>query len=259
MSVARRFFMGCIGCSLCQAACPYGAIELTGRQTESVGVLPLAELGEPADADSFDRLLVARRSIRRYQARPVEREKLDRVLEMAATAPMGIPPSDVGVVVMAERAKVAEFTADAVAGFRQMLPWLNRYMLLLMRPMIGKAAYESMREFVVPLLREIIAEHDKGGDAFAYGAPAALLFHHGPMADPADASIAATYAMLAAETLGLGSCMLGTPVALSHNPGFKRKYRIPKANKIGLALVLGYPGVHFVNGLRRQFASVDFA
>ena len=87
----------------------------------------------------------------------------------------------------------------------------------------------------------------------------AMLFHHDPQTDPADAHIAATYAMLAAQSLGLGSCMLGTCSALGYARPFKAKYGIPPGNKIGLGLVLGYPAATFLRGVRRKMTSVAFA
>ena len=50
---------------------------------------------------------------------------------------------------------------------------------------------------------------DKGINKINYDAPLAMYFYGSPYCDPADPIIAATYAMIAAETLGLGSCMLG--------------------------------------------------
>ena len=99
----------------------------------------------------------------------------------------------------------------------------------------------------------------KGEDRFTYSAPAFLLFHHGPITGPTDCHIAATYAMLAAESLGLGSCMLGAVEALNHAKPFKRKYGIPPKNKIGLGRVLGYSDETFRRGIRRRLASVTFA
>ena len=53
--------------------------------------------------------------------------------------------------------------------------------------------------------------------------------------------------------------MLGTPVALDHDPRFKRNHGIAKENKIGLGLLLGHPASEFRRGIRRAFASVSFA
>lgn len=36
-----------------------------------------------------------------------------------------------------------------------------------------------------------------------------MYFYGSPYTDPADPIVAATYSMIAAETLGLGTCMLG--------------------------------------------------
>jgi len=131
--------------------------------------------------------------------------------------------------------------------------------LTLMRPFLGKENYKAMRDFIRPLLDTLVKKRAKGIDWFTYNAPAALLFHHGSVADPADCHIAATYAMLAAESLGLGSCMLGTTAGLNHAKSFKAKYGIPPKNKIGLALVLGYPVTTFHKGLRRRLGSIKYA
>ena len=105
----------------------------------------------------------------------------------------------------------------------------------------------------------LVKKRAEGEDWFTYDAPAAMLFHHGQMTDGADVHIAATYAMLAAESLGLGSCMLGTTAGLNHAKSFKEKYGIPPKNKIGLGLVLGYPEKKYLSGVRRRLASVKFA
>ena len=132
-------------------------------------------------------------------------------------------------------------------------------MLGLMRPLYGKDGYEVMRDFVKPLLEMLVRERKEGKDWFTYDAPAAFLFHYGPMGGPADCHIAATYAMLAAESLGLGSCMLGTIEALNHTKPFKNKYGIPPKNKIGLGLVLGHSAETFRRGVRRRLTSIAFA
>ena len=121
--------------------------------------------------------MTAHRSVRKFKEQEVPRDILDRIVRMASTAPMGIPPHE---------------------------------------------------------------------------------FHCGPMADQADCAIVATYAMLAAESLGLGSCMLGTTAALTQDKRMKDKLGIPRANKVGVALILGYPAVTFRAAVRRRLAEVRF-
>ena len=64
--------------------------------------------------------------------------------------------------------------------------------------------------------------------------------------------------MLAAEALGLGSCLLGSTVGLNYDKKLKAQYGIPAENKVGLAITLGYPAVKFERGVKRRLASVRF-
>lgn len=257
--VGPGVFMGCIACGHCVATCPTASITVRGRGMTEADAVELPPASHRASADSFEALLLARRSIRRFTPQDVDRPMIDRILAMTSTAPMGIPPSDVGVVVFHGRDRVQAFADDACAAFRKMRWFFHPWVLAAMRPILGKENSRAMREFVGPLIETLLEERAEGRDCFTYDAPAAFLFHHGPMTDPADCHIAATYAMLAAESLGLGSCMLGTTVGLNRAKPFKQKYGIPSGDKIGLGLVVGHPAAQFRRGLRRRLASVQFA
>jgi hypothetical protein len=88
-------------------------------------------------------------------------------------------------------------------------------------------------------------------------APAALYFHASALADPADPIVAATHAMIAAQSLGLGTTMLGIPgIVIKETPRLKRKYGVDPEAGAGLALILGYPAVHYHRALRRRFGEI---
>jgi len=102
-------------------------------------------------------------------------------------------------------------------------------------------------------------EIGSGGDTLLYGAPVAFLFHSSPYAEPGDCYVAATYAMIAAQSLGLGTCMIGMVAPfLERNKKLKAKYGIPNRNKPGIVLLMEYPGFSFKHGVRRRFASVSY-
>jgi ferredoxin len=256
--VGKRSFMGCIGCGQCMAVCPTRAIEVTGRRLAPSDVVELASAELPSP-EQFDALLLARRSVRRFTDQEVDRSVVEQILAMASTAPVGIPPTEVGVLVFHGRERVRALAGEAIAVFEQLASRLNPVMLALMRPFMGKAMCQLMREFVRPLYTEIAAQWKTGRDTFTYDAPLALLFHSNVTGDAADEHIAATYAMLAAQSFGLGTCMLGTPAGLNQDRRFKAKYGIPPENKIGLGLVAGYPVAQYQRGIRRQWAGVRFA
>ena len=68
--------------------------------------------------------------------------------------------------------------------------------------------------------------------------------------------------MTAAESLGLGTCMLGAiHPFLQFGFGvkaFRNKYNIRFKSREGLVLIVGYPKVKYARGVRRSFANIDF-
>jgi nitroreductase len=58
-----------------------------------------------------------------------------------------------------------------------------------------------------------------------------------------------THAMLGAESLGLGSVMIGSGVAIAYDKALCAKYKVPPGHKIGMILAIGYPAVSFRRGV----------
>ena len=87
-----------------------------------------------------------------------------------------------------------------------------------------------------------------------------MYFYGSPYSDPADPIIAATYAMIAAESLGLGTCMLGAIHPFIQSGNKARKFResngIKFASRKGLFVIFGHPEVKYHKGINRTFASV---
>lgn len=241
------------------AVCPSGAVTVSGR---GLSTNPLIELPSPESrptAEQIESLLVRRRSIRVFKPVEVERNVVDRVLRIATTAPMGIPPSTVGVVVFHGRDQVKAFSADVQASFGRMVRFFNPVTLALFRLSMSKASIESLKEFVIPLKGGMEEKRSEGGDGLLYGAPVALLFHKSPYGEAADCHVAATYAMIAAESMGLGTCMIGMVAPfMGRDRKLMEKYGIPKGNELSLVLLMGYPGVTYKKGLRRSFSSVRY-
>lgn len=260
-SPAAHAMFGCFGCGQCMAVCPEGAIRITGRFISADDLVPFRSDVIPAGYESLIALLYHRRSIRKFRERPVEKEMLDKIMEAAQTAPVGLPPSDVCVKIWDTRDKVREFTQDYCKYLQKMKWFFSPLFLAIMRPFWGKTNDEMFRNFLSPLVDRYTGDMRRGVDTVTYDAPVAMYFYGTPYSDPADPIVAATYAMLAAESLGLGTCMLGAihPFIQSGKAGakFREKHGIRYKSREGIFLILGYPKASFLRGIRRGFAHID--
>lgn len=258
----KTSIFGCIGCGHCMAICPQEAITVTGRCLSPADLTELPARGDAADYPSFMNLLQRRRSIREFKDKVVEPELIDKVLEAVRTAPMGLPPSDVHVLVFDSREKVRKFSQDFCA-YLEGLKWLvSGWFLACMRPFWGKANDVLFRDFIRPLIFAYTGAMARGENYVTYDAPVALYFYGSPYCDPADPIVAATYAMLAAESLGLGTCMLGGMHPLIQNGRSARRFReqqgIRYASREGLMVIMGYPRVVYQRGIKRSLAAIDW-
>ncbi len=246
---------GCVACGHCMMVCPEECLTVSGRNLRAEDLQPLPPKEARADAESLQALLTARRSVRRFSDQPVEPALLKQVVAMASSAPMGIPPWDVGVVTINGFDEVRGLAGEVVEGYRGMLKIFRPGLLKLMRPFMGQARYEQFSDFIVPLAHKYVDAWEDGRDAVFWGAPAVLLFHYSAYAGEPDAVIACTYAMLAAESLGLGSCVIGgAPPILQRNKALCARLGIPPGNQPALALVLGTSTVPFRRGIVRRFS-----
>jgi NAD-dependent dihydropyrimidine dehydrogenase PreA subunit len=252
--VSETPVFGCFGCGQCAAVCPNGSIIVEGRTLSAEDFIRQPSRGERTTYDYLYRLMLSRRSVRE-----VEQSKIDEILGAAVTSPMGIPPSDVGVLIFKGKNKVREFSFDFIDALNSMKKYFSPFMLALMKPFIKKEDYTLSKQFIVPLINILLKSKSEGKNHLLYDAPLAMYFYNSGFADPADPIIPATYAMLAAESVGLGTCMIGSIAPfLKHMGTFKKKYRIPDAGKDGVFLIVGYPKYKYAKAIKRTFANVDY-
>ena len=136
--------LGCIACGHCMMVCPHGSIRVTGRGLSPDDLIELPAPERRASADALEALFHARRSVRRFTSEDVAPELLERIVRMGASAPMGIPPWDVGVVIVSGRDKVQELGAEIVKGYEGFLRIFRPWLLPLLRPFLGRATTEIL-------------------------------------------------------------------------------------------------------------------
>jgi nitroreductase/NAD-dependent dihydropyrimidine dehydrogenase PreA subunit len=260
VSITDKSIFGCVGCGHCMMACPQGVIAVEGRTLSPVQLFDLPDKSEIPSYDSLLAMLKRRRSIRKFKDKQVEAEKINQILEAAQTAPMGLPPSDVHVIVFENKKQVRAFAEDFSIYLKTMRWMVSNWFITLMRPFWGKATDEMMRGFIKPVFEVYVDEMENGDNWINYDAPLAMYFYGSPYTDPADPIIAATYAMLAGESLGLGTCMLGAVHPFIQNGKkarlFREKWGIKFKSREGLFVIFGYANVHYKKGIKRTFADI---
>jgi nitroreductase/NAD-dependent dihydropyrimidine dehydrogenase PreA subunit len=257
--VSNQALFGCVACGHCMAVCPTKAIEVSGREMSVDDLIDLSEMKDKTSYDQIKNLMVGRRSIRDFKDKEIDEPIVEKIIEAASFAPMGIPPSDVHLLVIKGKDKVREFSFDVVDHYRK-ISWLFSGNLMWIWRLWGKEAYQLMKSFGKPLVKFFATMQEKGENYLLYDAPLAMYFTASPYSDPADPYIPATYAMLAAESLGLGTCMIGSihPVIQYGAKSLKQKWHIPAKVPSGIVVIFGYPKYKFKSGIKRSFADVTF-
>lgn len=159
--------------------------------------------------------ILNRRSIRKYEAKPVEQEKIDLIIECARFAPSA----------------------------RNLQPW--HFTVITRRDVldrISEANRQIMLKSPVEMLRSFAQAPDY--DSFR-GAPLAIIASGRKGADyaPCDCANAVENMALAAYSLGLGSCYLGSFKICLEAPGgdiIQRELGIPEDYQPLYALSVGY-------------------
>ena len=153
--------------------------------------------------------IMARRSVRKYKDTPVERCKLQTIVECGVNAPSGLNKQPWQVRVVDSR----EYIDGITAVFRKANP-----------KMAVDASFKNM-----------------------FRNAAAVIF----VASPADGSgqldcgLLGENMMLAAQSMGLGTCCLGSPVAFMNSntdaAPYVERLNLPEGYTLLYAIAVGYP------------------
>jgi nitroreductase/NAD-dependent dihydropyrimidine dehydrogenase PreA subunit len=247
----------CFRCGHCVMVCAQDAMRVQGLDpSDFAEALPWG-----FDADAMDRFLQSRRSVRHFQDRPVDPALLDRVLEMAATAPMGWPPHTTSALVLTDKAEIRRLLTVMRTGYARM-DRMTRNVIgrAMFRLIAGHDAWAALRDYILGLTREADQRFQQTGqDKYLYHAPAVILFlgNRNGLSFDQNAVLVTQNAMLAAHALGLGSTMIGlVPPIVERSRALRQRWGITDDQAVLAAIVVGHPATRFVRVQRRRLASV---
>ncbi len=236
----------CIGCGHCVAVCRDSALSHSELPAEKFVEI---ENREQMDPEALRRLFTERRSCRRFLDEPVSREQIDKLIDSARWAPTSTNSQNVRFMVFQGRDAVREL---AVETSRYYLKLERRLANPLFRFGIGLgigrktvAAYRLRMPAIVEMFtRTLVGEDDR---LFYNASSVMLLFSSGlPHLAYAGCNLAAMEILLAAQSMGLGTCINGYALtALIRDAKMRERFDIPKGYTVGAMIAVGVPGGTF--------------
>lgn len=216
----------CISCGHCVAVCPTGAIAIPEYRMDLVEELQPEDMQmEPA---RLQRFMSGRRSIRRYQKREVEKEKLEAILETGRMTPTASNRQNLSFVVLQQR-------------------------LPLLRELAVEALYQNADEISAQLglaryKVKFVEMHEglaQGRDRLFFNAPAVIVvIERG--GSVVNGALAASRMELMAAAQGLGVCYNGFFArAAEIEPRILEELRCGEKDRIAVTFAVGYPDVTY--------------
>ncbi len=239
----------CMACGHCRAVCPAEAITVPGLAHDPLfqtfgadnRYLPPGQ----GDTPQLVRLMLSRRSCRSYTNRAPSPKLLEDLVRIGTCAPSGTNSQGWTFTILPQRSAV-ETLGNLVGAYFARLnrqaanPLLRNFLSLIGRPALANY-YHRYHHSIAQGLREW---KEMGCDRLFHGAPAAIIVgsHPGASCPKEDGLLATQNILLAAHTLGLGSCLIGFAVAaMAKAPKIQRTLGIPADEGIHAVIALGYP------------------
>ena len=219
----------CLKCGHCLAICPMNAVRMEGVEDE---ILETGGPGGVLDADALKAHLKLRRSVRRYKPAPVEREKLEKIIEAGRLTPTGRNLQNVRYIVIQNGIDAIE--DEVLEQYRE----------------LQKQAELNGDPEGFPNVRSFRLER---GFLF-YNAPALILV---VSENNTNACLAAMSMELMAEALGLGTVYIGLFVRpANQNEALRRSLGIAEDENIAICLAVGYPAVTYRRSAPKKPANI---
>ncbi|MFW9824004.1 MAG: nitroreductase family protein [Candidatus Thorarchaeota archaeon] len=206
----------CILCGHCVAICSENAIRHKDMGDDVLEFDLDREISTLVPYDSLNKLFRAKRSVRQYRSDPVPEDLIEKIIDSMRYAPTGANMRSLKCLVISSKERINQLT-DAIIN--------------VLESSDTKEFFKSSRE--------------RGYDPIFYNAPLVLIIYSKNPYDTRNSTIAMTYSMISAETLGLGSCWIGYAHGiLTDFPHICRNLTGIETYVLGV-MTLGYPSVRY--------------
>ena len=248
----------CLKCGQCMAVCSSKSISIEGLDYDkNFFDLPLNKV----DGAIFHDFLANRRSVRNFKDEPVSDDLIERILESISFAPYGSHPEKMQVTVVNNRQTIEKSLPFIETFLDDIVKWVdNPFMSFMIKKKKGAETFNTIKNHLYPISK-LENYKLKYGDRITRNAPAIIIFHGNKEAEEHTNSslIYATYAMLAAHSLGLGATMIGlVPAAINKVDEVREIYKIPKENEAIISVIIGHSKYKYKRAIKRNDCSIDW-
>lgn len=230
----------CLACGHCIAVCPHDALD---HQWVPVADSPAIRADSVINEQQAVQFLRSRRSVRRFQNKPVEQQEIKRLIEVARYAPTAGNSQLVEWLVVTDKSQIQKVAAQTIDWIRQVIK----------DPKATAAA---------PYFPMIVVAWDLGFDSVLRNAPAVVIASapKEAMNGMVDLTLALSYFELMAPATGLGTCWAGLlQGAMLNSPAIKAVVGIPENHPHHYPMMLGYPDVKYRRLPERKAPKIVFA
>ena len=249
----------CMKCGHCMAICKSKSITIEGLSYDN-NFYDLLETN--IDSDSFTNFLANRRSIRNFKDKEIPKEILNKIIDATSYAPYGGSPENL-MIKMVQNKEILEKTLTLMSNFYDnLVKWLknpiSRYMI---KRNVTQETFNTLTHHILPAAEKGHYNTTSGNDNIMRNAPAVLIIHanKGAKEHTHDAIICVTYAMLAAQSSGLGATIIGLiPPAINKVKEIKDLFQIPEENEAVMSLILGYPKYKYKRTIKREKRKINW-
>ncbi len=237
-------------CDHCVAVCPANAIRVEGLDADWLKLetvenhekwLPFGD----SDTGELVRLMRSRRSCRNYTDKPVPLEVLNDLVKIGTTAPSGSNSQLWTFTILPTRDTVVKLGEHALRFFEKINNMAAKSSLRMYSKVFMKDALGIYHREYSELVSKAIADFKSGGkDRMFHGAPALILVgsKEGASCPVEDALLATQNVLLAAHSMGYGTCLIGFAVeAVKRDASIRRFLQLNKDEKIHAVIALGEP------------------
>jgi nitroreductase/Pyruvate/2-oxoacid:ferredoxin oxidoreductase delta subunit len=237
-------------CGHCVAVCPADAVRVDGIDKHSLSFNSFDLQNDWLPHGAFDtarlvQLMASRRSCRNYSDQAVERSILEDLVKIATTAPSGTNCQNWTFTVFPDRITVNEFGQRIGSFFKKINSLAEKKVVRKALKLIGKPALDNYYREYYQSVKDGLREWELlGRDRLFHGAPAVIVVATKPggSCPKEDALLATQNMLLAAHSMGLGTCLVGFAVdAIKNDSAIQQFLRIPAEETVCSVIAIGYP------------------